>query len=470
MKKESKNISNGLYEALIRELSQKKWKENDKFFSIRQVSIKFSINSNTVLKVFQRLEKDGFLYSIKGKGCFIKKGYNLVVSDSMIPILNTFRFGQNSDEEQINFANGAPPREFFPYEDYQNILSSILENEELSKNLLGYQNIQGLESFRDCLEKYLKRFSILTTKENIIICSSTQATLELICSNLSSNQKKTFLLSEPTYQNAMQLIGKSCKIESIELKNDGWDMNELEKVLEKTKIHFIYIMTNFQNPTGITWSLEKKKKLLELSQKFDFFIIEDDYLSDFYYSSSPVRSLKSLDRYDRVFYIKTFSKIVMPGIAITLFVPPKKFTNYLSLSKYLIDTTTSGINQKFLEIFIEKGLLEKHLETLRKNFKKKMEFMIEELVKIEHLKILHIPKGGFFIWIELANYIDEEKFYYKCHIQGLSVLPGFIFYPNQQASSKIRISIVNTSFEEIKKGVDIIKNILNNCDGVINKI
>lgn len=470
MQKENKNISNGLYEALIRELSQKKWKEHDKFFSIRQISIKFSINANTALKVFQRLEKEGYLYSIKGKGSFVKKGYDLAVSSSMVPILNTFRFGQNSSEIQINFANGAPPKDFFPYQKYKEILADIFKDENLSKSLLGYQDIQGLESLRICLEKYLKKSFISTNKENIIICSSTQATLELICSTLSSKQRKTFLLSEPTYQNAMQLISKSCKLESIELKADGWDMKELEQILNKTKIHFIYIMTNFQNPTGITWSLEKKKKLLELAQKYDFFIIEDDYLSDFYYDLSSVRALKSLDKYDRVFYIKTFSKIVMPGIAITLFVPPKKFTNYLSLSKYLIDTTTSGVNQKFLEIFIEKGLLDEHLKNLREIFKKKMEFMIKELRKIEHLNILYMPKGGFFIWIELANYIDEEKFYYKCHTQGLSVLPGFIFYPNQQASSKIRISFVNASFKEIKKGIDIIKNILNNCDGVVNRI
>lgn len=109
---ESKNISNGLYEALIRELSQKKWKEHDKFFSIRQISIKFSINSNTVLKVFQRLEKEGFLYNVKGKGCFIKKGYDLAVSETMVPILNTFRFGQSSDNGQINFASGAPLAKF----------------------------------------------------------------------------------------------------------------------------------------------------------------------------------------------------------------------------------------------------------------------------------------------------------------------------------------------------------------------
>lgn len=463
-----KNISKSLYETLIKDLSQKKWKEHDKFYSIRQVSIKYSINPNTVLKVFQKLEKEGFLYSVKGKGCFIKKGYNLAVGDTMIPLLNTFRFGQNLESRQIDFANGAPPKNFFPYKEYKEIVNKILSDINLSKKLLGYQNIQGLESLREILEKYLKKFSIFTKKENIIICSSTQATLELICSTLGTFQKKTFLLSSPTYQNAIYLIKNFAEIESIDLKKDGWNMDELQEILIKKKIHFIYITTNFQNPTGITWSLDKKKKLLELSKKYDFFIIEDDYLSDFYYVSYPMRSLKSLDKNDRVFYIKTFSKIVMPGVALTLFIPPKKFTNYFSLSKYLIDTTTSGLNQKFLEIFIKNGLLDIHLEKLRKAFKNKMDFMLNLLANLSHVKVLHIPKGGFFIWIELASYIDEEKFYYKCHLQGLSILPGFIFYPYKQDSSKIRISVVNSSFEEMKRGVEIMRSILNNCEGVLN--
>lgn len=466
MNLDKKHISKSLYEVLIKELSQKKWEENDKFYSIRQISIKYSINPNTVLKVFQRLENEGYLYMVKGKGCFIKKGYNLSIGTMMIPILNTFRFGQNSDEVTINFANGASPKEFFPYKEYQEIITEILLDENQARALMGYQNIQGLKSLRETLETYLKKFAIYTSKDNILICSSTQATLELICSTLGSSPRKTFLFSEPTYQNAIQLVSNFCDIESIDLKADGWDMHELEKILETRKIHFIYIVTNFQNPTGITWSLEKKKKLLEFSKKYDFFIIEDDFLSDFYYENSPVRSLKSLDRNDRVFYIKTFSKIVMPGVALSLFIPPRKFINFFSLSKYFIDTTTSGIHQKFLEIFIKRGLLDEHLAELREIFKEKMNFMLDELSTLTHIKILHRPKGGFFIWIELASYIDEEKFYYKCHLHGLSLLPGFIFYPQRQKTSKIRISVINTSFDEIKKGVEIMRNILNNCEAV----
>ena len=148
-----------------------------------------------------------------------------------------------------------------------------------------------------------------------------------------------------------------------------------------------------------------------------------------------------------------------------MLIPPKKYIDNFSLNKYFIDTTTSGINQKFLEIFIKRGLLERHLEKLRLNLKIKMEYMISELQKIKHLEIMHIPKGGFFVWVNLANYINSEKFYYKCRLRGLSVLPGFIFCSaTEETTSKIRISIVSSTKEEMKKGLEIIQDVLNNCD------
>lgn len=102
-------ISTQLYEILRQNILENKWKENDKFFSVRQISIKYEVNPNTVLKVIQTLEEEGYLYSIKGKGCFVKKGYKLDINKRMTPILNTFRFGQNPRGMEINFSNGAPP-------------------------------------------------------------------------------------------------------------------------------------------------------------------------------------------------------------------------------------------------------------------------------------------------------------------------------------------------------------------------
>ena len=459
-------ISTQLFEILKQDILENRWKENDKFFSVRQISIKYSLNPNTVLKVVKALEEEGYLYSIKGKGCFIKKGYNLDISQRMTPILNTFRFGQISKDMEINFSNGGPPKEYFPVQEYKEILSEILLDEAESKYLMAYQNIQGLESLRETLAEFIRKYGIKREKDDIIICSGTQIALELISTAFGISPKKTVLLSDPTYQNAVNILKSYCNIENIDMKYDGWDMKEFEELLKRKKIDFVYIMTNFQNPTGISWSFEKKKKMIELSKKYNFYIIEDECFSDFFYNSRECpKSLKALDKYERVFFIKTFSKIVMPALALTMLIPPKKYIDSFSLNKYFIDTTTSGINQKFLEIFIKRGLLDKHLEKLRMNLKRKMEYMIRGLQKIKHLEIMHIPKGGFFVWVNLANYINSEKFYYKCRLRGLSILPGFVFYSNsEEVSSKIRISTVSSTIEEVERGLDIIQDVLNNCD------
>ncbi|CAL7892498.1 Transcriptional regulator, GntR family [Fusobacterium necrophorum subsp. funduliforme] len=463
-------ISMQLYEILKEDILQNHWKENSKFYSIRQVSIKFEVNLNTVLKVFQTLEEEGYLYSIKGKGCFIKKGHHLDVNERMTPILNTFRFGQNTREQEINFSNGAPPKEYFPIEAYKTILAEILTDVEGSKNLLGYQNIQGLESLRQELARFVKQYGIFVSKDNIIICSGTQNALQLISTSLGTLPRKTVLLSNPTYQNAVHILESSCNIENIDLQSDGWDMRSLEEILQSKKIHLVYVMTNFQNPTGISWSIAKKKKLLEFASKYDFYIIEDDCFADFYYEKKRTKPMKALDKEGRVLYLKTFSKVVMPGIGLAMLIPPKNFVEKCSIHKYFIDTTTSGIHQKFLELFLKRGLLEQHLDQLREILGKRMKYMVEILQKIPHLRILHIPKGGFFLWIELANYIDGEKFYYKCRLRGLSILPGFIFYSDKKNSCKIRISIVSSSFEEMKAGFQIIQDILEHCEGVNNEI
>lgn len=464
LKTRNESISTKLYRILKEDIYKNNWKENDKFYSIRQVSIKYSINPNTVLKVFQTLEKEGYLYSVKGKGCFIKKGFNLKISKEMTPILNTFRFGQNQKCQEINLSNGSPPKQYFPISIYKQIMTDISKNENLLKDLLGYQEIQGLESLREVLVEYLKKYSIETSKENIIICSGTQVILQLIFTTFNFTPKKNLLLSNPTYQNAIENIRKFCNIEAIDLKNDGWDMLEFENILKNRKIHFVYVMSNFQNPTGVSWSLKKKEKLLFLADKYDFFIIEDDCFVDFYYDKKLPLSLKSLEKNDRVFYLKTFSKIVMPGMSLAMLVVPKKYSESFSLNKYFIDTTTSGINQKILELFIKNGNLEEHLIKLRKIFSEKMNFAIAEIKKIPHLKIFSIPKGGFFIWLELATYINEEAFYHKSCRAGVSILPGFIFYSDKKNFSRIRLSVVGVSMKELEMSLKIIKKIVGECN------
>ena len=252
----------------------------------------------------------------------------------------------------------------------------------------------------------------------------------------------------------------------MDIKNDGWDLEEFEEILKKEKIDFIYECINFQNPTGVKWSIEKRKKLLKLAEKYSFYIVEDDSFSDFYYSDEKPKSLKSLDKLgsERVIYIKTYSKILMPGIGLAVMIVPEKLAQRVLLIKYGLDTTTSGVNQKILEKFIVKNKLAEHLKILRKEFGEKQKFILKLLENLENLEIMHIPEGGFFIWIKLSDNIDGEKLYQKCKEQGVALLPGAIFYKDKRDVCKIRLSFISSSLEEISVGMKILKEVLLLCN------
>ena len=153
----------------------------------------------------------------------------------------------------------------------------------------------------------------------------------------------------------------------------------------------------------------------------------------------------------------------MPGIGIALMVAPRTFMEKAVLVKYSLDTTTSGLNQKILEHFIKDGYLEKHISDIKKIFKEKYEYMLKLLKEVPYLKIMNVPTGGFFIWVLLAEHIDGEKFYKKCRERGVGVLPGSVFYNDKRAGSKIRLTFVSGELDEIKKGVEVIKDILIHC-------
>lgn len=450
-----------LYEILKTEIIKKN-APNSKFYSIRQIGIKYNTNINTVLKVFKILERDGYIFSEKGKGFFIKEHSNLSISEELVPIMESFHYGQ-TNTEGINFSNGSPPNDYFPDKIYQKLIDKALKN--YGSSLLGYQDIQGLESLRILLADHLEEKDIFVNKDNIMITSGTQQSLVILLKTFSGSSLKTVAISSPTYPNALNLLKDMCNIKTFDLKNDGWNLIEFEKVLKKERIHFVYIMTNFQNPTGISWSEEKKKKLLNLAHKYNFYIIEDDCFSEFYYTKR-VEPLKILDQTgnEKVIYIKTYSKILMPAIGLAYMILPPAIMQKAILTKYSLDHSTSGLNQKVLEYFITDKYLDNHVKKLKKIFKAKHHRILELLSEVPHITILNKSKGGFFIWIQLADYINEEKFYYKCKLRGVSILPGNIFYHDKRSSGKIRLSFISPSLKELEEGIEIMKDILIHCD------
>ncbi|MGF6907347.1 PLP-dependent aminotransferase family protein [Fusobacterium sp. PH5-44] len=433
---------------------------NSKFYSIRQVVLKSKININTVLKVFKMLENDGYIYSEKGKGYFIKKHSDFSITQELIPVMESFHYGQ-TNSEGINFSNGSPPVDYFPRKIYQELIKKAFDVH--GATLLGYQDVQGIGSLRSILSDYLETQDIFVDKNDIMITSGTQQSLVIVLKTFGGDSKQTVAISNPTYPNALNLLMGMCKIKTFDLKNNGWDLVDLEKVLKKERIHFVYIMPNFQNPTGVVWSEEKKEKLIKLANEYNFYIIEDDCFSEFYYTKR-VSLLKMMDRVgnERVIYIKTYSKLVMPGIGLAYMILPPALMQKAVLTKYSLDHSTSGLNQRVMEYFIVEGHLEKHLKKIKKIFKEKYHKILGLLEEVLEIKIINKSKGGFFLWIQLPADINEEEFYLQCKIKGLSLLPGNIFYFDKRSSGKIRISFITPSLNEIEIGVNIMKDVIKN--------
>ena len=166
---------------------------------------------------------------------------------------------------------------------------------------------------------------------------------------------------------------------------------------------------------------------------------------------------------EKVIYIKTYSKILMPGIGLAIMTVPENLMQRVLLIKYGLDTTTSGINQKILEKFIVRNKLYEHLSFLRREFGEKQKRCLELLDKIQGLNVMHKPDGGFFIWVKLANNVDGEKFYLKCKEEGVALLPGALFYKDKRDVCKIRLSFISPTLFEIEKGLEILEKILFFC-------
>lgn len=455
-----KNKSQKLYQDLKMEIL-KKMKDGDKISSLRQLVIKYDLNINTIIKVIKRLENEGYLYSEKGRGYFVNGVGKVSISPEKIQIMKNYHSSQKREEE-INFVNGSPNIEKYLYIMYEEIAVKMLKN--YKSDLLNYQEIQGLESLREVLAEELEKNDIFTTSENIVITSGTQSSLLIILKLFLEINKKVVGMSFPDYPNVFNLIKNIMKIKEIyDLENDGWNLTKFEKEIKKEKIDLLYLVPNFHNPTGITWSDKKKEKIVELAEKYDFYIIEDDCFSDFYYTKR-VRSMKSYDKIgkERVIYIKTYSKILMPDLSLAMMVLPSQLIKKALEIKYCVDHSVSGLRQSMLECLIKSGYLDCHLKNLKKRMKRKYKEMYLLLNMIQDIKIVNKTKGGFFIWIKLPDYIDEELFCLECKKNKVNLLPGKLFYLDGKKRNYVRLSFATVSLERIREGVEIIKKILKN--------
>lgn len=417
-------------------------KEHEKLPPIRKLADYMGVNNATIVKVYELLENEGYVYKIVGSGTFASN-MKLKKKKSV------------KREGLIHFDSGNPSADMFPIEDYKKAINMALERD--GSTIFDYDEGKGSKELREEISKYLRERQINTDKKNIQIISGAQQGIDIVCKGLI-NYSDVVFVEEPTYNGALEVFkSRGAKVISIPMLDDGIDIGILKLKLEKIKPKLMYVMPNFQNPTGISYSAYKKRKLIELSEEYDFYILEDDFISDFPFDSEDNRPLKSYDNNDRVIYIKSFSKILMPGLRIGIVEIPMELQSKILWAKYSSDISTPGLIQKSMYYYMSCFNWDEYLNNISKLYYEKYSLakkLIEENLS-EKLKVRNAV-GGINFFLELPRGYSANDFYNFILEKGVIITPGTYFFDNIMDDRYFRINVANASLDDIREGISII--------------
>lgn len=437
-----------------------KIEDGERLPSIRALAEFLGVNNITIVNAYKKLQNEGYAFQKIGSGTYAKrkdvsKNFKKEYSDVVKKISG------KALDEYIDFTGETPSSYFFPVDSFKNVLNEVLDRD--GAEALIYQEVLGYEGLRESISEVFWKNEVASG--DILIVSGAQQGIDIVSKALI-NTNDSVIVELPTYSGALSVFKwRRANIFEVPVENDGVDIEKFEKILRKNKIKCFYTMSYFQNPTGMSYSIEKKKQILRLAEIYDFYIIEDDYLSELIYDEDiEYRSFKSLDENDRVIYIKSFSKIFLPGIRIGYLIAPMKFKESIQNSKINTDISTSSLMQRALDLYIREGFWKNYIHSLNLLYKDRYLFMKECLEEYLKEKVDFTSPGGglhFFLKIKESIEMNSVDLFRIAKDKKVLITPGTLFYKNPSDGKQyFRVGFSKTDEKSMKAGLEIIANLL----------
>jgi 2-aminoadipate transaminase len=350
-----------------------------------------------------------------------------------------------------------PDPKTFPVEDIKEITQDVLSKN--SARALQYSSTEGLPELRKCILDHLAKDGNNGELENIIISSGSQQGLDLV--------GKTFLspgdigiVELPSYLAALNAFHSyGGELVGIPMDEDGMRMDILEEKLtylksEGKKVKFIYTISNFQNPAGVTMSLIRRQKIIEIAHKFNVFIVEDNPYEKLRFEGEPIPSIYSLDNNGFVISLGTFSKILCPGLRLAWILGNKEIIRKMAILKQATDLCTSILSQLIAYEYCQLGKLEENIKSNIKIYKKKRDVILNALEKYFPKEATWTkPQGGFFVVATLPEYIDTGEMFKEAIEENVAYVPGAPFFADGKGQNTMRLSFCFPSVEDIEEGI-----------------
>nr|WP_145326437.1 PLP-dependent aminotransferase family protein [Paenibacillus xylanexedens] len=411
--------------------------------AVRVVAEQYQCSVSTAIRAYEWLEQRHLVYAIP------QSGYYAVQNGTG---------AQDMDwQGALDFASAAPDPRVFPYADFRHCVDQAMEKKQAE--LFMYGTDQGLPSLILLLQKQFADYQVFARSEQFFITSGVQQALAVLALMPFPNGKKKVLLELPTYHNMPSLLsGLNVPIAGVRRALDGLDWASLERQFAEGDIKFFYVMPRFHNPIGTSLTVAEKKRLIRLAQRYDVYLVEDDYLADLE-DNSKQDPLWSYDTEGRVIYLKSYSKILFPGLRIGVAVLPSPLIQSFGAYKKMLDIDTSVLSQAALEIYVHSGMFAHHRKVIRNRYAARMHTVHGQLDAYpDFIPFMDAPRtGGEHTVLPLAGDMPLRVLVSRLQKRGVIVDTTERYYPEgtyqMHQDQMLRLNISNVPKQRIEEGI-----------------
>ena len=359
------------------------------------------------------------------------------------------------DPGLISFGGGYPDPNLFPIQELNAIYSSLLVPERA--DVLQYTASNGLPGLRAEVAKRLTRDGMPCTEDDVLIIQGAQQGLD-IAAKLVVNPGDTIVTENPTFLGALIAFAPTQpNYAPVDIDENGMDTDQLAKVLATNpNIVMIYTIPEFQNPSGVSMSLERRKHLIELANKHNVLVVEDSAYRELRYKGEQLPTIKSLDTEGRVIHLGSFSKILAPSMRLGWALANSEILDKLSLLKVATDTQNSTLNMNATLEYFRRHSIDEHIAKIRPNYLRKRDLMLLTMrEKFPDEVSLTEPEGGLFIWLTFPTSFNATNFMKEVSLpQGkVAYVPGATFFPVAQEPNHARVNFSGVSDDQIIEGI-----------------
>lgn len=410
----------------------------DRLPPTRELAGLLGLNRTTVSAAYGLLEQSGLLDGQVGRGSFV-----------------ALRAQPQNGSELISFAASKPAQSEFPLAEFRRLAREVIESESAA-DILQLGSAHGYAPLRRYLFEEASEAGAARASDGLIVTNGCQQALDLLARLEGPGTK--VVMEDPTYHGAVRVFARAgAEIIPAPVDKDGVEPKALESILERTRPRWLVVTPSFQNPTGATLPIDRRRRILDLAQQYGCTLVENDIYSELRYTGAALPTLKQLDESGNTVLLRSYSKVSFPGLRVGWMIAPRPLIAQVAEVKEISDLHSDQLSQAVLLRFAESGELARHLEKTRRVGAERLDALLASCAtELPSGSRWSRPEGGMNLWVELPEPLDAERLLPKAREAGLSFTPGRLFSIGRANASALRVSFGGLSVSDIRRGMAIL--------------